>query len=210
MLNDTTKAFFAKAGPARGGDMGKAMVTIATAPIGSPESKAAEAILNTDRSYHSMLRTTCVATLLDGGHANNALPQRAGANVNCRIFPGVPAEEVRATLAKVVADAKMTVKQVDDRGPLAKSPPLTPFIVGPAEKLVAKYYPGVPLVPVMSTGATDGIYLEAVGIPSYGPPGLYGDPDGNGAHGLNERAIVKAVFTGREFLNELVKEYANK
>ncbi|WDF72575.1 M20/M25/M40 family metallo-hydrolase [Novosphingobium sp. KACC 22771] len=210
MLNDTTKAFFTKAGPARGGDMGKAMVTIAAAPIGSPESKAAEAILNTDRSYHSMLRTTCVATLLDGGHANNALPQRAGANVNCRIFPGVAAEEVRATLEKVIADPKMTVKQVDDRGPLAKSPPLTPFIVGPAERLVAKYYPGVPLVPVMSTGATDGIYLEAVGIPSYGPPGLYGDPDGNGAHGLNERAIVKAVYTGREFLNELVKEYANK
>jgi acetylornithine deacetylase/succinyl-diaminopimelate desuccinylase-like protein len=82
--------------------------------------------------------------------------------------------------------------------------------VGPAEKLVAKYYPGVPLVPVMSTGATDGIYLEAVGIPSYGPPGLYGDPDGNGAHGLNERSIVKAVYTGRDFLNELVKVYANK
>ena len=210
MLNDTTKAFFAKAGPARGGEMGKAMVTMASAPIGSAESKAAEAIMNTDRSYHSMLRTTCVATLLDGGHANNALPQRAGANVNCRIFPGVPAEEVRATLEKVVADPKMTVKQVDDRGPLAKSPPLTPFIVGPAEKLVAKYYPGVPLVPVMSTGATDGIYLEAVGIPSYGPPGLYGDPDGNGAHGLNERSIVKAVYTGRDFLNELVKVYANK
>jgi acetylornithine deacetylase/succinyl-diaminopimelate desuccinylase-like protein len=210
MLNDTTKAFFAKAGPARGGEMGKAMVTMASAPIGSAESKAAEAIMNTDRSYHSMLRTTCVATLLDGGHANNALPQRAGVNVNCRIFPGVPAEEVRATLEKVVADPKMTVKQVDDRGPLAKSPPLTPFIVGPAEKLVAKYYPGVPLVPVMSTGATDGIYLEAVGIPSYGPPGLYGDPDGNGAHGLNERSIVKAVYTGRDFLNELVKVYANK
>jgi len=209
MLNDTTKAFFAKAGPARGGEMGKAMVTIATAPIGSAESKAAEAIMNTDRSYHSMLRTTCVATLLDGGHANNALPQRAGANVNCRIFPGVPAEEVRATLEKVIADPKMTVKQVDDRGPLAKSPPLTPQIVGPAEKLVAKYYPGVPLVPVMSTGATDGIYLEAVGIPSYGPPGLYGDPDGNGAHGLNERSIVKAVYTGRDFLNELVKDYAS-
>jgi len=82
--------------------------------------------------------------------------------------------------------------------------------VGPAERLVAKYYPGVPLVPVMSTGATDGVFLEGVGIPSYGPPGLYGNPDGNGAHGLNERSIVKAVYSGRDFLNELVREYAGK
>ncbi len=210
MLNDTTRAFFTKAGPARGGDMGKAMVTIASAPLGSPESKAAETILNTDRSYHSMLRTTCVATLLDGGHANNALPQRAGANINCRIFPGVSAEDVRLTLEKVIDDKRMSVVRVDHRGPEAKAPPLDPRIVGAAEKLVAKYYPGVPLVPVMSTGATDGVFLEAVGIPSYGPPGLYGDPDGNGAHGLNERAIVKAVYTGRDFLNDLVKDLASK
>ncbi len=113
-------------------------------------------------------------------------------------------------LEQAIGDPKMTVKQVDDRGPAAKSPPLTPAILGPAERLVAIYYPGVPLVPTMSTGATDGIYLEAVGIPSYGPPGTYGDPDGNGAHGLNERAIVKSVYTGRDFLTELVKDYASR
>jgi len=206
MMTDTTRAFFAKAGAARDDAMGKAMVAIAA----NPADKEAEKLLNTDRSYHSMLRTTCVATLLDGGHANNALPQRAGANINCRIFPGVPAEEVRKTLEKVIADPKMTVVRVDNRGPEASPPPLDPRIVKPAEKLVAKYYPGVPLVPVMSTGATDGVFLEAVGIPSYGPPGLYGNPDGNGAHGLNERSIVKAVYTGRDMLTELVKEYASR
>ena len=99
---------------------------------------------------------------------------------------------------------------MDTRGPEAVAPPLDPRIVGPAERLVAKYYPGVPLVPVMSTGATDGVFLEAVGIPSYGPPGLYGDPDGNGAHGLNERASVKSVYTGRALLTDLVKELASK
>jgi acetylornithine deacetylase/succinyl-diaminopimelate desuccinylase-like protein len=159
--------------------------------------------------FHSMLRTTCVATLLDGGHANNALPQRAGALVNCRIFPGVSYEAVRKTLEQVIGDPRMTVTKVDDRGPIATPPPLTKAMLEPVEKLVAKYYPGVPLVPMMSTGATDGIYFGAIGIPSYGPPGLYGDPDGNGAHGLNERAIVKSVYTGRDMLTELVKTYAS-
>ncbi|MDF8333225.1 M20/M25/M40 family metallo-hydrolase [Novosphingobium cyanobacteriorum] len=204
MLNDTTRAYFAKAGASRSDAMGKAMVAIAA----NPNDKAAEDLLNTDRTFHSMLRTTCVATLLDGGHANNALPQRAGANINCRIFPGVTGEEVRKTLEQVIADPKMTVTRTDMRGPDAKAPPLDPKIVGPAEKLVAKYYPGVPLVPVMSPGATDGVFLEAVGIPSYGPPAGFGNPDGNGVHGLNERASVKAVFTGRDLLNDLVMAYA--
>ena len=208
MLNETTRAYFGKLGKTRDDAMGKAMLAIVANPPESSESRAAEATLNTDKSYHSMLRTTCVATLLDGGHANNALPQRAGANLNCRIFPGVDYETVRKTLESVIADPKMTVVKSDDRGPLAKAPPLDPKIVGPAEKLVAKYYPGVPLVPSMSTGATDGIFLEAIGIPSYGPPGGYGDPDGNGTHGLNERAIVKGFYTGRDFLTELVKAYA--
>lgn len=204
MLNDTTRAFFAKAGAARADDMGKAMVTISA----NPQDKAAEALLNTDRSFHSMLRTTCVATLLDGGHANNALPQRAGSNINCRIFPGVSADAVRKTLEDVIADPRMTVTRTDNRGPDAVAPPLDPKILGPAEKLVAKYYPGVPMVPMMSTGATDGVFLGAIGIPSYGPPGLFGDPDGNGTHGLNERLAIKSAMTGRDLLNELVRTYA--
>ncbi len=204
MMTDTTRAYFRIAGKARGDEMGRAMIAVA----GDSQDSAAIAVVDTDKSYHSMLRTTCVATLLDGGHANNALPQRAGANINCRIFPGVSPNAVRDQLAAVIGDPRMTVKQTDSRGPLAKPVPLDPKIVGPAEKLLAKYYPGVPLTPMMSTGATDGIFLEAIGIPVYGPPGTYGDPDGNGTHGLNERAIVKAVYSGRDYLFDLIKAYA--
>ena len=208
MLNDTTRAFFTTLGKTRSDDLGKAMAALVGNPVGSAAALAAEKVLNTDKSYHSMLRTTCVATLLDGGHANNALPQRAGANLNCRIFPGVSDEATRQDLIAAIGDPRVTVIKTDDRGPPGKAPPLDPKITGPAETLVAKYYPGVPLVPAMSTGATDGVYLAAIGIPSYGPPGLFSDPDGNGTHGLNERMSVIAVYKGRDLLTELVKAYA--
>src|SRR5205823_5855121 len=145
-LTDTTRAYFAKAGAARHDATGAAMIAIAK----NPNDKAAEAILNQDKSLHSMLRTTCVATLVDGGHANNALPQRAGVNVNCRVFPGETGEQTRQTLIAAIADPHMTVTADKERGPLASPPPLDPKVVGPAEKLVAKYYPGVPLIPAMS------------------------------------------------------------
>jgi acetylornithine deacetylase/succinyl-diaminopimelate desuccinylase-like protein len=205
-MTDTTRAFFAKAGAARGDDMGKAMVAIAA----DPNDKDAEKRLNTDRIYHSMLRTTCVATLLEGGHANNALPQRAAANVNCRMFPGRTVEETQAALAAAIGDARVTITPVPPIRPVAKAPPLDPKVMGPAEKLVAKYFPGVPMVPSMSTGATDGIFLEAVGIPVYGVPGPWGDPDGNGVHGLNERIEVKSLYVGRDYLFDLVKAYADQ
>jgi acetylornithine deacetylase/succinyl-diaminopimelate desuccinylase-like protein len=209
MLSDTTRAYFGKLGAVRTDAMGAAMRTIASAPIGSAESQAAEKLLNTDRSFHSMLRTTCVATLIDGGHANNALPQHAGANINCRVFPGVGVDAVQEKLKEIIADPHLTMVMEKMRGPIAKAPPLTPQITGPIEKQMAVYFPGVPLVPTMSTGATDGIFLEAVGIPSYGPPGGFGDPDGNGVHGLNERRAVASVYIGRDFLVDLVKDYAN-
>jgi len=205
-LTDTTRAFFAKAGAARNDELGQAMVTLSK----NPSDSAAEAIVSKDRSYHSMLRTTCVATLLDGGHANNALPQRASANVNCRIFPGESVDDVQAALVAAIGDPGVKVTQVPPVRPIAVPPPLDPKIIGPAEKLVAKYFPGVPLVPTMSTGATDGIFLEAIGIPVYGAPGGWGDPDGNGTHGLNERRAVKSLFVGREFLYDLIKVYAEQ
>ncbi len=205
-MTETTREFFKRTGKARGDAMGQAMIALAN----NPADTHAEAMINTDKSFHSMLRTTCVATLLDGGHANNALPQRAGANINCRIFPGVDAEAVRVALEKVIGDPRMTVVRTDERGPLAVPPPLDAKIMGPAEKLVAKYYPGVPLAPTMSTGATDGVFLEAAGIPSYGPPGLWSDPDLNGTHGLNERLSVDAVYSGRDLLTELVRVYADQ
>ena len=205
-FTDTTRAFFAKAGAARGGDaLGRAMEALSQ----NPADAAAEAIVSKDRSYHSMLRTTCVATLLEGGHANNALPQRAVANVNCRIFPGETVEGTQATLVAAIGDPGVKVTLVPPIRPVAVPPPLDPKIMGPAQKLVSKYYPGVPLIPSMSTGATDGIYLEAIGIPVYGAPGGWGDPDGNGTHGLNERRSVRSVFVGRDFLTDLIKIYAD-
>jgi acetylornithine deacetylase/succinyl-diaminopimelate desuccinylase-like protein len=204
-FTDTTRTFFAKAGAARDDELGRAMMALAR----NPDDHAAEAIVSKDRSYHSMLRTTCVATLLDGGHANNALPQRATANVNCRIFPGETVDGTQAALVAAIGDPRLTVTPVAPVRPVALPPPLDPKIMAPAEKLVARYFPGVPLVPTMSTGATDGIYLEAIGIPVYGVPGAWGDPDGNGAHGLNERRAVRAVFVGRDFLTELIKAYAD-
>jgi len=204
-LSDTTRVFFAKAGAARGDDLGNAMVALSK----NPNDTAAEAIVSKDRQYHSMLRTTCVATLLEGGHAENALPQRAAANVNCRIFPGETVEGTRAALAAVIGDPGVKITLVPPVRPVAVAPPLDPKIIGPAEALVAKYFPGVPLVPTMSTGATDGIFLEAIGIPVYGVPGGWGDPDGNGVHGLNERRSVRSVYVGRDFLTDLVKAYAD-
>ena len=205
-FTDTTRAFFAKAGAARGGDeLGRAMEALSQ----NPADAAAETIVSKDRSYHSMLRTTCVATLLEGGHANNALPQRAVANVNCRIFPGETVEGTQAALVAAIGDPGVKVTLVPPIRPVAVPPPLDPKILGPAQKLVSKYYPGVPLIPSMSTGATDGIYLEAIGIPVYGAPGGWGDPDGNGTHGLNERRSVRSVFVGRDFLTDLIKVYAD-
>jgi len=204
-LSDTTRAFFAKAGAARGDELGHAMVALSQ----NPDDAAAEAVVSKDRSYHSMLRTTCVATLVEGGHANNALPQRAAANVNCRIFPGETVEGTQAVLKTVIGDPGVTVTLVPPVRPIAVPPPLDAAIIGPAEKLIARYFPGVPLVPTMSTGATDGIFLEAIGIPVYGAPGGWGDPDGNGVHGLNERRSIRSVFVGRDFLTDLVKVYAD-
>jgi acetylornithine deacetylase/succinyl-diaminopimelate desuccinylase-like protein len=204
-FTDTTRVFFAKAGAARDDELGRAMVALSH----NPNDQVAEAVVSKDRSYHSMLRTTCVATLLSGGHANNALPQRATANVNCRIFPGETVDGTRAALVATIADPGVKVTPVPPVRPIAVPPPLDPKIMVPAEKLVAKYFPGVPLVPTMSTGTTDGIFLEAIGIPVYGAPGGWGDPDGNGVHGLNERRSMRSVFVGRDFLTDLIKAYAD-
>jgi acetylornithine deacetylase/succinyl-diaminopimelate desuccinylase-like protein len=204
-VSETTRAYFAKSAASVGGEMGRAMLAISR----NPNDTASAIVLSRDRRYNSLLRTTCVATLLQGGHANNALPQHAAATVNCRMFPGETIEATKAALEAAIADPHVKVSVVLPIRPLAVPPPLDPNVVGPAEKLSAKYFPGVPLVPSMSTGATDGIYLESVGIPVYGVPGLWTDPDGNGAHGLNERLSVRALFVGRDYVTDLVKVYAD-
>lgn len=207
-LNDTTRAFFAEAGKVRPGPAGLAMQAVAGAPAGSPAFGQAVAALDRDPGMHSTLRTTCVATLLAGGHASNALPQHAEATVNCRILPGHSYEEVRQELVAAIGDPGVTVTTVSPDHVLGKAPPLDPKVIEPMRTLLARHFPGLPLVPTMSTGATDGIYLEAVGIPSYGAPGIWVNPDLNGIHGLNEHLEVASLLRGRAFLYDLVVAYA--
>jgi acetylornithine deacetylase/succinyl-diaminopimelate desuccinylase-like protein len=201
-FNDTTRAFFTKVGTARGGEAGKAMLAI----VANPTDSAALAVLQQDKMLNSMLHTSCVATLVDAGHAQNALPQRATANINCRMFPGRTTAETQTMLEKVIADSSLKLQPKVLDKPMAVVPPMNPAIVGPIEKLAAKHYPGVPLLPTMLTGATDAVYLK--GIPTYGVPGLWLDPDGNGIHGLNERVEVQSLYKAREYLTELVKTLA--
>ena len=205
-FNDTTRAFFAKAGAMRKDDTGAAMAALSA----NPADSAAEAVVNRDKTLHSMLRTTCVATLIDGGHALNALPQTVTANINCRMFPGRTAEETRAALAKVIGNPGVKIEERVKDKPIAKAPPLDPKIVGPMEKLAAKHFPGVPVIPSMSTGATDAVYLGATGIPTYGVPGPWTDPDGNGTHGLNERIEIRSLYAGRDYLHELVQVLSSR
>lgn len=203
-FNATTRVFFERAGAARKDAMGTAMAALAK----NPGDADAAAVVNTDKGFHSMLRTTCVATMMDGGHAVNALPQRVEANVNCRIFPGHTPAEIKDQLARIIGNPDISIELARKDKPLAKSPPLDPAIIGPMEALSAKYFPGVPVIPSLSTGSTDGLYMSAVGIPTYGVPGMWGDPDGNGAHGLNERLEVRSVYVGRDYLFDLVKALA--
>ncbi|MCH7629660.1 MAG: M20/M25/M40 family metallo-hydrolase [Proteobacteria bacterium] len=203
-FNDTTRAFFTRMGTLRGDAVGKAMIAIAA----NPGDTAALAVVQRDKMLNSMLHTACVATLVDAGHALNALPQRATANVNCRMFPGRTADETQAALAKAIGNPAIAIEQRVKDKPIAKSPPLDPAIVAPVEKIAAKYWPGIPVIPTMMTGATDGVYTGAAGIPTYGVPGVWLDPDGNGLHGLNERVEVRSLMTGRAYLTELVKALA--
>ena len=150
------------------------------------------------------MRTTCVATMLEGGHAVNALPQTARASVNCRILPGEPVEEVQRTLARVVADERISVTPVGTPVPSPPSP-LNPEIMREVEKLTAEFWPGIPVIPTMLAAATDGSYLRNAGIPTYGHSGRGGEITENRAHGKDERIPVKSFIEGTEYLYRLVK-----
>jgi acetylornithine deacetylase/succinyl-diaminopimelate desuccinylase-like protein len=156
-----------------------------------------------------MMRTTCVATKLLGGHATNALPQMASANVNCRILPGVSPASVKAKLVEIVADPKISVAFVDEAHP-SKPSPLRPDVMTLVESLTKQMYPGAVVVPVMSTGATDGLYMRNGEIPTYGVEGTFGDMDDVRAHGRDERVGVKQYFEGLEFQYRLIKALAQK
>jgi acetylornithine deacetylase/succinyl-diaminopimelate desuccinylase-like protein len=205
-LDDANRGYFTGMARIVGGDNGAAMAAVVT----NPGNAAAVAILDKDRSWHAMLRTTCVATMLSAGHATNALPQRAKANINCRIFPGVAREEVLAQLVKIADDPAVTVTIPEVRGPIAAPAPLTAKILKPVETVAHELWPGVPVVPALEPGASDAQFLNPAGIPTYGITGLFTDPDGGGIHGLNERIRVQSVYEGRTFLYRLVKLYANQ
>ncbi|WP_296595384.1 M20/M25/M40 family metallo-hydrolase [Phenylobacterium sp.] len=175
--------------------------------LADPSDVEAARVASIDINVNSILHTNCVTTRLDAGHASNALPQRATAIINCRIFPGETVEGTAETLRKVMADPQVKVEVIQPVRPIAVSPPLDPKVVGPMKEIAAKHFPGVPLIPSMSSGATDGRYFGPVKTPVYGVPGVFGDPDGNGAHGLNERIRVRSLYEGRDYLFDLIKVY---
>ena len=183
----------------------------------NPPDPDAEKRLSQDARYNSMLRTTCVATRLSGGHANNALPQTAQALVNCRILPGHSPEEVQQTLVKVFADPKVAVQYIGAIGaaekvPTAKGFPAVlppPQVLEPLERVVAELWPGIPVIPEMETGASDSVYTIPAGIPTYGISGVAIDQDDIRAHGKDERVRVSSYFDGVEFYYRFLKALAN-
>jgi acetylornithine deacetylase/succinyl-diaminopimelate desuccinylase-like protein len=199
-LNETTRAFFERSAALEEAQVGADMRAIAS----SQPDPAAVARLSTMPRYNAQLRTTCVATLLEGGHAVNALPQTARASVNCRILPGEPVEEVQKMLVRVLTDDQISVTPIGT--PVLSPPsPLNPEIMQAVERLTAEFWPGIPVIPVMNAAATDGSYLRNAGIPTYGHSGLATDVVDIRAHGKDERILVKSFLDGYEYLYRLVK-----
>jgi acetylornithine deacetylase/succinyl-diaminopimelate desuccinylase-like protein len=199
-LNDVTRGYYQRMADLQ---LGQTAADMRAAARKTPD-RGALSRLSASPYDNALLRTTCVATQLDAGHAENALPQTARAVVNCRILPGESPAEVRATLIRVVNDSRIFVTAMADA--TASDPsPLRPDIMGAVERITAQMWPAVPVVPVMSTGATDGLYLRNAGIPTYGVSGLFEEIDDNRAHGKDERMGVKQFYEGREFLYRLVK-----
>jgi acetylornithine deacetylase/succinyl-diaminopimelate desuccinylase-like protein len=199
-LNDTTRGFFEKMAALEHGQLAQDMKAL----VGPRPDPAAVDRLTALPPYNAQIRTTCVATRLEGGHADNALPQLARAMVNCRIVPGETVEQVQKELEATLADPKLTITAIArDSGsdPSAMNKDLLAAI----EKVSPKFWPGVPAVPTMSAGATDGRFLRNVGIPTYGHSGMASDIFDVRAHGKDERVSIQATFEGEQYLYELVK-----
>jgi acetylornithine deacetylase/succinyl-diaminopimelate desuccinylase-like protein len=199
-LNDTTRAWLERAAALEAPQIAADMRAVAA---GNADAAAVER-LSSKPAYNAQLRTTCVATLLQGGHAENALPQSARATVNCRVLPGESVEEVQKTLMRVLDDEQIAVTPTWIHVSSTPSP-LNPEIMQAIERLSARYWPDAPVIPSMSTGATDGSFLRNAGIPTYGHSGLAMDVDDIRAHGKDERVPVKSFYQGVEYLYELVK-----
>jgi len=214
-LNEVTRTYYERMAKVETSDRAADMKGI----LKTPPDGAAVARLSKDPIDNSTIHTTCVATRLNAGHANNALPQRAEANVNCRILPGHSAEEVRQELIKIFddpkgVDTKITVRYVDSFGNISDSasdrkslppPPLSRDVFGPLEKITSELWPGIPVIPEMATGASDGVYTMGAGIPTYGIAGIAIDRDDIRAHGRDERLGVESYYKGVDFYYRYLK-----
>ncbi|HKE44408.1 MAG TPA: M20/M25/M40 family metallo-hydrolase [Steroidobacteraceae bacterium] len=202
-VNPVVREYFRVSGPIVGGETGAAMSALAK----NPDDQQALATVIRDPSYNAILHTTCVATQMQGGHAANALPQRATVTLSCRVMQGTTPEQVKETLEKTLGDPQVKVNIVRRRDG-SSAPELTPEIMGPVKAQAAKQWPGVPVAPLMSAGATDGRFLMNAGIPTYGMSGMFAAPNETNAHGLNEKRRVQSLYEGREFLEGIVRAYA--
>jgi acetylornithine deacetylase/succinyl-diaminopimelate desuccinylase-like protein len=198
-LNDVTRAYFQQMAKIEKGQFAADL-----AQVGEGSEEAMRKVAGVSPGMNSMMRTTCVATQLEGGHAPNALPQLAAANVNCRILPEDSVENVLQKLKEVVADDQVavTIKVNEGKAPAS---PMRPDIMKAFNQITDTMWPGVITVPSMSTGASDGRYLREAGIPTYGVQGFFGDRDDVRAHGRDERMLVRSFYEGQTFLYELVK-----
>ena len=199
MLNEVTEAYFKGTADVEGGSVAMNIATM----LADPSNELAVARIQSEPGWNARLRTTCVATRLNGGHADNALPQTAEATVNCRMLPTHDPEEVLSSLRRV-AGSQTEVTAMGRANPSPPSP-LRASVLDPIQKITEEMWPGVPIVPIMATGATDGLYLRRAGIPTYGVSGIFTDVDDNRAHGQDERILIKSFFEGQEFLFQLVK-----
>jgi acetylornithine deacetylase/succinyl-diaminopimelate desuccinylase-like protein len=204
-LNETTRAYFERTAQFESEQTASDIRTVLS---DKPDPAAMSFVrLAANPAYNAQLRTTCVATMLAGGHAVNALPQLATAQVNCRIMPGEPVDEVKATLERVLADDQIKVTPMGQ--PVLSAPSaLHEEIMGAIEKLSHEFWPTAAVIPTMSTGATDGSYLRNAGIPTYGHSGLAADITDIRAHGKDERILVKSFYEGEDYLYRLVKKLA--
>jgi acetylornithine deacetylase/succinyl-diaminopimelate desuccinylase-like protein len=199
-LNETTRGYFERVVQIES----EQVVADIRSVLSGPPDLAALSRLSANPVYNAQLHTTCVPTLVEAGHAYNALPQVARATLNCRIMPGEPVDEVKATLVRVLADPQISVSQIGE--PVLSPPsPLNEEIMGTITKIAAEFWPGTPIVPIMSAGGTDGSHLRNAGIPTYGHSGLAGDVDDVRSHGKDERVLVKSFFDGVEYQYRLVK-----
>jgi acetylornithine deacetylase/succinyl-diaminopimelate desuccinylase-like protein len=203
-LNPITRGFLEQTAKVEKPAIAAAMRAI----VKNPKDAAAAHALSKDARYNSMLRTTCVATRLAGGHAYNALPQKATANVNCRMVPTSSLEETRATLARVIADTGVKISLTNPDQPPhfpTSTRGVDPSLMAATTELTTKMWGTIPVIPTMSTGATDSHWLREAGIPSYGVSGLFSLPGETNAHGRDEKLRVKSFYEGLEFLDGLVR-----